>query len=379
VLDIYVDGTRAYLASPLNGMMILDVSNPTRPTRLGGVDIVGLNPACMSVAARDSFAYMHWYQRPQFQSVDVSDPTRPQRVAGVDVTNPPEDMVIRDSFVYVAEINKLQIVNVARPREPVLVGTCSGSGDGVAVVVQDSFAYMAADAIRIINIARPDSPFVVSTIADHVATGLAVRDTFLYIPYVYDTLFTYSVADPAQPRLLTFTPLGVWPKDIVLGGERAYVALNGAQAVEVLDLTNPGCPVSRGQTRAPYGAKRLCYDNGLVYAALWQAGIAVYETTAVGIAEQAPARQKPATLRVWPALTSGEARLTLGAAAGRADIAVYEVSGKRTEHVRRQIVMKGGATEGVLDLSGLAAGVYVVRVQSEGKSFTAKVVKTNRR
>jgi hypothetical protein len=125
--------------------------------------------------------------------------------------------------------------------------------------------------------------------------------------------------------------------------------------------------------------RRLCYSDGLVYAALWEAGIAVYETTAVGIAEQAPTRQKPATLRVWPALTNGEARLTLGAAAGKVDIAVYEVSGKRTENVRRQIVMKGGATEGVLDLSGLAAGVYVVRVKAEGKSFTAKVVKTNRR
>jgi hypothetical protein len=41
--------------------------------------------------------------------------------------------------------------------------------------------------------------------------------------------------------------------------------------------------------------------------------------------------------------------------------------------------VKGGATEGVIDLSGLAAGVYVIKVDAERKSFTAKVVKTNRR
>ena len=53
-------------------------------------------------------------------------------------------------------------MNVARPREPVLVGSCVC--DGVAIVVQDTFAYTAAGAIRITNIARPDSPFVAATI-----------------------------------------------------------------------------------------------------------------------------------------------------------------------------------------------------------------------
>jgi hypothetical protein len=41
--------------------------------------------------------------------------------------------------------------------------------------------------------------------------------------------------------------------------------------------------------------------------------------------------------------------------------------------------MKGGAIDGIVDLSGLAAGVYVIKVDTEGKSFTAKVVRTNRR
>jgi hypothetical protein len=33
----------------------------------------------------------------------------------------------------------------------------------------------------------------------------------------------------------------------------------------------------------------------------------------------------------------------------------------------------------MIDLTGLAAGVYVARVEFEGTDFTAKVVKTNRR
>lgn len=206
-----------------------------------------------------------------------------------------------------------------------------------------------------------------------------MRDTFLYIPYVYDTLFTYSTADPAHPRLLSSTRVGVWPSDVVLGDERGYVALNGAEGVEVLDLTNPGYPVSRGQTSAPYAVRRLCYSNGLVYAAMWEAGVAIYETTVIGIHEQTSIAEESRGLRVWPSVTVGDVRFMVGPAGRSSDIGVYDISGKRLRDVRLQTELKGGTAEGVIDLAGLAAGVYVVRVESEGKNLTTKVVKTNRR
>jgi len=377
VVDIDIAGNRAYLASDRTGMAILDVSDPARPTQLGRLPLPRTNYLCYSVVADDSFAFLHWYQVPQFRSVDVSDPTRPTLAGGADVHGPPRDMVLRDSFVYVAELGRFQVVNVARPREPVLVGSCSG--DGVAVVVQDTFAYTAAGAIRITNIARPDSPFVVGTIAGHSATGLAVSDTFLYFPYVYDTLFTYSVANPARPRLLSAVQTGVWPWDVTLGESKAYVALSDGYGVEVFDLADPGRPIRRGRASAPGDVRRLCYSNGLLYAAMWEAGVVIYETTATAVGESGTVESCRSRFRVWPSVATDYLRFSADRTTRELDIAVFDISGMRLGNATVQAETKGGATQGKIGFVGLPAGVYVVRVSSQGTNLTAKVVRTKGR
>jgi hypothetical protein len=189
----------------------------------------------------------------------------------------------------------------------------------------------------------------------------------------------YSVADPTSPRLLSTTPAGVWPWDVALGESKLYVGASDGWGVDVYDLVNPGQPVRRGRASAPDDVRRLCYSNGMLYATLWEAGVAIYETTATGIHEQVATAERPGGLRVWPNVTDDNVRFSIDAAARSLDIAVYDVSGKRLRDVSLLINTKGGAIEGELGLSALPAGLYIVRVDSKGVDFTAKVVKTNRR
>jgi hypothetical protein len=310
--------------------------------------------------------------------LDVSNPVMPVYAGTCELFGYPQDMVIRDSFVYVAEVNRFQIVDVARPRQPVLVGSCV-STDGVwfGLAVQDTLAYVAGGAnLEVVSVADPTHPRVIGG-GGCASSGVAVRDTFAYVPYPYDTLFVYGVADPANFRQLSAVPASVWPWDAVLGGSRVYVGSGGG--IDVYTLSNPAQPFYAGSVSPPCGVRRLSYSGGLLYAALWEGGVAIYETTAVGISEQAATTGRPGVLRVWPSVAGDEAHFSVGVAARFNDIAVFDVSGERLKDVLLQANTKGGATTGVMDLSGLAAGVYVVRVQSEGKSFTAKVVKTNRR
>jgi hypothetical protein len=369
--DIYLNQSKAYVAQHQAGLRILDVTNPASPYLLGQADTLGTRPSTHTAVARDSFAYVGWTGVPYFRSFDVSDPTRPQLAGGLDIVNPAEDMVLRDTFVYVAEAGRLQIVNIARPREPELTGTCAA--DVIAVVVQDTFAYTAAGAVRIINIARPGSPFIVGTIGRR-ADGLAVRDTFLYIPYVYDTLFTYSVANPAQPRMLSAVQTGVWPLDIVLGESRAYVALADGYGVEVFDLADPAHPVSRSRASAPYDVRRLCYSNGLVYAAMWAAGVAVYETTSVGLAENDPESRLPGgAVSVRPSPASGRISVSLPHGP-RSRVRIINTVGR---DVSAQVGFRPGTAAGDVpfDVSRLRPGVYFVRLDRDGVPMSAKFVK----
>jgi hypothetical protein len=368
-VDVVVDGSRAYVSDMSGGMRILDVSDPDVPTELGLYDVIG-NKDVRTATARDSFAFVSRAGsagRKYLHVLDVLDPSNPTLVAQESCYNPPEDYVLRDSFIYAAEANQFQVFNVARPRQPVLVGSCGG--DGVAVVVQDTFAYTAAGAIRVTNIARPDSPFVVSTISGHSGSGLAVRDTFLYIPQAYDTLWVYSVASPSAPRLLGFAPVGTHCWDVALAESLAAVAT--VQGLVIFSLENPVQPHRRAAITTPYGPRRVVYAAPYFYAAMWEAGVGIYSAESLGLQEQVGPVSRRTQLGMSPNPARDRCRLTLGTADVR-QVRLRDVTGRVVPAVGVRVEINRGL---LLDLSKLAPGVYFVEVDTDGRISSVKLVK----
>jgi len=149
--------------------------------------------------------------------------------------------------------------------------------------------------------------------------------------------------------------------------------------VDVYDLANPGQPVRRGRASAPTDIRRLCYSNGLLYAAMWEAGVAIYETTSTAVSEPGTAESRRPVLRVWPSVVTDYVRFTADGTTRDLDIAVFDISGMRLGNVTVRAETKGGATQGKIGFVGLPAGVYVVRVSSQETNLTAKVVRTKGR
>jgi hypothetical protein len=280
--DVTVDGHLAYVEGVSLGMTILDVSSPSSPVELGHVDSTR-GMIAQTVAARDSFAYMCWQTHPWLKVVDVSNPANPVKAASCDLFNPPVDMALGNSFLYVAEDSKFEIVEVARPRQPAVIGSCGLSGNANGLFLLDTLALVAKGTIVLLNVAAPTAPVTLSQIP-HGAYGVVARDTFVYVPFAYDTLFVYSVADPLQPRVLGYAPAGVWPWDVALGDSAAFVSTS--TGVDVFELPNPAQPVKTGSIATPYHAGRLSYAAGLVYVTMWDAGVAIYETVSAGVAER---------------------------------------------------------------------------------------------
>lgn len=367
-LDIHIDRNKAYVASYHAGLQVLDVTSPSSPTYLGCYDTAGASRTVGSVVASDSFAFISW-PIPRMLSIDVTNPTRPLRAGEcVGMFNRPEDMVLRDSFIYCAEMNRFQVVNVARPRSPVLAGSCvTQDGTYFGLTLQDTLAFIAGGpSLQIVNIANPANPQVVGN-GGRPSTGVAVWDTFAYVPYPYDTLFVYSTANPAQPRLLSTTPTGVWPWDVVLGESTLYVG--ATTGIDVYELSNLGMPHRTGWTSVPYGVRRLHYSGGLLYAALWDAGVAVYETTTTGVAEpRSAAKPVRRPLRAVQNPVNDRVRL-IGVSKG-ATARVYDGIGRE---VGVEAGEKGGSLE--LNVTGLGSGVYFVEVTQSTESEVLRVVR----
>jgi len=365
--DVAIDNGRAYLASYHSGLQILDVTDPARPSYLGGYDTAGTAGVVRSATAKDSFAYVAW-PMPRVLTVDVTDPRRPQRAAGTaGMFAYPEDMVIRDSFVYCAEGRRFQIVNVARPREPVLAGSCVIQDGVFGLAVEDSLAFVAGTSLQILSIAEPASPQVIFT-GGRPSIGVALSDTFLYVPS-FDTVFVYSIADPAQPRLLSQSATGrAW--DVALGDSRLFIGTNAG--VEAYDVTNPVQPRRIGAAAAPYGNSRLCYANGYVYSAMWEAGVAVYETAGTAITEPGttPVLALPLPVAAYPNPASGLLRVG-PLALNNESVEVRDAAGR--------LVRRAGSTGKrnfvEIEISALRSGVYFVQWGGGEIMQSAKFVK----
>ncbi len=366
-LDIYIDQNRAYLAQEHAGLGILDVSNASRPFLLGQLDTAGQQPGrCYAVAAKDSLACICWSGVPFFRTVDVGNPARPSFLGGYDVPGYPEDMVLRDSLVYVAQLARFQIVNVAQPRSPVLVGSCSG--DGVAVEVRDTFAYTGAGAIRVTNVARPDSPFVVTTIS-RASPDLSIVDSLLFCnpgPAIW-----YSLANPAVPVPIDSIDMGHWITGMAAVNRTIYACSGPSYttlyAISIADLHQPRVVA---QTELPYCASRIVYAAPYLYVVCWDAGVCIYDTTQTAIAEPKKAPVKAAGVEVRPSVARGRVMVR---ADGRRSSgwSVWDAAGR--------VVMQGPAEPGEaswpVDLSSFPPGAYWLEVRSDKGLSRTKLVR----
>jgi hypothetical protein len=374
-VDICVDNGRAYVANSRAGLKILDVSDPTRPSSLGSYDTAGQAPDMRTAVAEDSLAFVGW-GRPALLTVDVSDPTHPVAAGGCDsVTNLPEDMVLRDSFVYVAEQSFLQVVNVARPREPVLVGSCVLSGYSGDLALVDTIAYLSGPVLTAVNVAEPDSPRVVSTWSRGVS-GLDVVDTILYAVGQDAQFWTLSVANPTAPWPLDSIHLPSYDgEDVVVIGSTAYASEN---VIRIIDVSDPSNLRLIGQASVPYWTPRLCYAAPYLYACCAEGGVCILETVPTGVAESKPARLNGRQLALSPSVTAGQLTMDALAVAGSSELTVYDVAGKEVLRLQMPAQRNGLTGRWPVDLSRLSAGVYVLRLAGSGVSQTGKIVLTRR-
>ncbi len=373
--DVDVQGELAFVANDAVGLKILDVTMPAQPTEIGSLDSTR-DMVTRSIAIADSFAFMSWGpSKPWLRSISVADPTKPVKAGGVSTFDFPADMVLRDSFLYIAQAYRFQVVNVARPRQPVLVGSCVIQGTGEDLVLRDTLAYVSSLPTQVINVQNPSSPVVVGTIPTY-GHGIAIRDTFAFVPAIYDSMLIYNVSNPVAPVRIgrhTFSGGHVWNSGIALVDTLLYV---GGDLLHIVNISDPLTPQEVGIWNPPYKTRRLVYSEPYLYAACWDAGICVLEMTQPGV------KETPQTVRYWqkvsvvPSVTTGAVWLNIEECPKRIEIVeVYNAAGIKIKEIPRGIESELVSNIRI-DLSKTPAGVYIVRFKKGSKTHTTKVIKT---
>lgn len=370
--DIYIVGNRAYVADGRAGLRALDVSDPTLPLELGGLDT--LNNDHESVAAKDSFAFMGSMQPPYLRTIDVSDPTNPVMAGGGGAQTVPADMVLRDTLIYLVGRLRFNVVNVARPRQPVLVGSCvTGDLHMAGLWLQGNLAYLAGayDGIYIVDVTDPRNPAPVRILNGMSAWGCCVVDTFLYVPDFDDSLHIWSIANLFNVYQVGSVHIAGSGYDVKVLGDYAYVGCYGLGVVNVADPRNP---IQVDRYRTPQWVRRVVCESGYVYAACMDAGVLVFDTFSTAIAETPVVRSPPCQVSLLGSVVRDAATVVLSGPGGKeVFLETFNITGKRIGKKCVTNVLDG--TRHRVDLSRQPAGVYVMLVRIDNRAYQLRVSK----
>jgi len=261
---VYVDGNYAYVGDGLDGLLIVNITNPSNPTLVGSYNTPS---SARDVHKLGNFAYIADSQS-GLQIINVSNPVNPLLAGNFNTTRADGVFVIND-YVYLTDRwdEAMMIIDVSTPSSPSLLGSYSTGDECRKVHVVGNYAYIAnfESGLLIVNISNPSSPsYVGNLIMPDQTHGLYVADSYVYVAAFFSGLQIVDVSNPSTPSIVgTYnTPEEAW--NVVVDGDFAYLAA-GAGGFNILDVSNPGSPSLEGGYTPAGSVVDVAIDDNYIY------------------------------------------------------------------------------------------------------------------
>ncbi len=198
---IYVSGNYAYLANARVGLEIINISAPTNPTLVGQFDEDDGGTA-WNIYISGNYAYVTYisitYANPAngfggLKIIDISDPTCPTKIGQFDDGGGKAwNIYISGNYAYVADHNDgLKIISIADPTNPTEIGQFDDGGKTHDIYVSGNYAYLADGfgGLKIIDLSDPTNPTKVGKFDDGGdAEHIYVSGNYAYVADAYDGL-----------------------------------------------------------------------------------------------------------------------------------------------------------------------------------------------
>ncbi|MEE9167082.1 MAG: hypothetical protein V3U24_06450 [Candidatus Neomarinimicrobiota bacterium] len=232
LLDVEISGNYAYIPGGLDGLGILDISDPSSP------QIVGLY-----YASGCEFGRMYaWHVSENF----AYGSGRYCGIEVLDVTNPS---------------------NPAHVADYGLRGRSYEHSDGSGAYL---FAAAHTDGVEIIDVTTPDSPQFVALVPTENAWAVEVSEAgnLVYVADGAGGLKIIDVSYPEVAHLLGSVATSGTAKDVAAAGHFVFVAV-GAGGVDMIDVSNSGNPVLVANYNTTGYASRVAVNDSLVAVSDW--------------------------------------------------------------------------------------------------------------
>lgn len=316
--DVVIHRTNAYLAAGVDGLHIIDLSNPEAPRLRAGLGLGGTawsltlssNRACVAVDGN-------------FRVVDVSNPDRPVTRGSLDLgLFVFGGLASSGAEVYAAAGTEgliiLDVTQASAPRERARLRFDGERAS--AVSVDGGFAYVSTDiGVQVVDVTQPGTPVRVATLSG-AARAAAVGAGRAYVCDVNLGLVVYDVTTPATPSRLAIAEPIRSAQALAVQGPLAFVA-DPTTGLHVIDLSRPSMPRYASQLELGGRAVAVTASEGRAYVSI-EAGRGRGELVMVDTSDALQPKEwrrvdlGPAVGAVYPALEASEGRVFVGTLRG---------------------------------------------------------------
>ncbi|MBM3882835.1 MAG: hypothetical protein FJ387_24450 [Verrucomicrobia bacterium] len=246
---VAVAGNRACVAGG-GGLVVLDISDPRQPRRLGsyrrGED------SFADVAVAGNFAFANGSNTEfGFEVIDISNPSNPQRVGGY--SRYFGSMAFLGSHAYAADGTRFEVIDISDPANPSLAGQCALTHGGYQIAVSEKYACRIAPWsgwIEIIDISDPAHPRSVGgyQLAGSVFDApISISGSNVYVSWGGD-LSVLDISNPANPQRIAFlagsggSRLAVSANLLVVGTGWNTPDQGSTSGLRLFEISNPAAP-----------------------------------------------------------------------------------------------------------------------------------------
>ena len=275
--DVAVSGNRAYVAAGGAGLMILDLTDPQNPTRIGGYDTPG---DALAVAVSNSVVYVA-DGAAGLRVIDATDPANPVSTAAYPTEDLAIDVALNGSiaclaageagfiifdatdirhpfrsgsasaenagalamagdYLYVGDEKRFRVFDISNPvGAKIALGTRELAGTISGIALEGNFAYAASGSwgITRIDISDRRQPKPDSFAGAGIAVDIAVHDQIVYTASDASGLIITDFSDPLAPQRVGGSSSIGLSEGVALFGKHALMA-NGPWGLAILDLSN---------------------------------------------------------------------------------------------------------------------------------------------
>jgi hypothetical protein len=194
---------------------IIDISNPSNPISIGGCYTGGTTGHPRNVQVVDNLAYMA-NALDGLVIIDISNPATANIIGRYSTDSYDDfgfrsgyaaDVEVRGNYAYLADGNLgLRIFDISDPTNPLLKGTYDTSGEAYDIQILGNYAYVAdkSSGLQIIDISNPTNPIRKVTYDTYNARGVQIVGNYAYVADSSDGLKIIDVTG-FIPNIITGT------------------------------------------------------------------------------------------------------------------------------------------------------------------------------